>query len=89
MSEMMPEPTLPWATITTTSTRFTITRVTAQPGKFGKREVLLQLDDKVQVSIWGANYLYLYNTFSADPDLWKGKRISIWKNDLGHRVVEA
>ncbi len=89
MSETMPEPTLPWVKPTLHRTPYTITRVVTQPGKFGKKEVLLILNDKEQVSIWGSNYVYLYNVFGANVSNWLNKPITIHKNEAGHRVVEV
>ena len=90
MSETMPAPTLPWANITAKPTAYIISAVNAQPGKFGKKEYILELDYKTQVSIWGSNYLYLYNSFGNQTSDWIGKEITLHKDgQTGYRVVTA
>ena len=88
MLEAMPEPSIPWAKITETPQKFTISDTTAQPGKFGKVDVILILQD-CKLSVWGHNYTYLYNTFGPHPKDWVGKDVMIWKMPDGKRWVEA
>lgn len=85
MSERMPDPGYPWAKITNTPQTFKITRAAAQNGSYGKTEALIVLDNECQVTAWGRNYLYLYNSFGPDTANWIGKEVSIWKDDNGHR----
>ena len=81
----MPEPTLPWAKITETPATYKITRAAAQNGAYGKTEALVVLNGNEQVTAWGKNYLYLYNSFGPNTAEWIGKEVTIWKDANGHR----
>jgi len=88
MSESMPEPLLMWAKVTEKPQTYKITRVYAQPGKMGRPDHLIDLDNEYRITVWGRNYQYLFNTFGRNSNDWIGKRITIWKNAEGHREIQ-
>lgn len=81
MSEEMPAPTRPWAKVTETPQQFEIVGVTTKPGKFGRPDVIIELDgenfNQCQMTVWGGNYNYLYNTLGSDRKLWLKRKVNV------------
>ncbi len=90
MSDAMPEPSRPWAKITETPQQFLITGVTTKPGKFGRPDVILELDGanhvQCQMTVWGGNYNYLYNTLGNDRSKWLLRKVNVML-DAGQRKL--
>lgn len=79
----MPAPEIPWVKVTTTKTTYRIDDVAFVAGKFGKRDTILVLADPnslltYRMTVWGPNYIWLYNTYGPRKSNWIGKMISIW-----------
>jgi len=58
----------------------TITRVRGEKGKYGTDYIVTinsQEAGEVDMTMWGSNYNYLYNTHGHNPKNWEGKPISI------------
>lgn len=59
----------------------TIAAVRAEKGKFGIDYIVeikpLETLENVQMTVWGSNYNYLYNTYGNKPEMWVGKPIIV------------
>jgi len=72
----------------------TITGVRTEKGKYGT-DYIVQIkpqdsNDTVEMTVWGSNYHYLYNTHGNNAEMWIGKPISIiqyMENGKPRRVV--
>lgn len=71
-----------------------ITGVRTEKGKYGTDYILqiqpLESNDTIEMTVWGSNYHYLYNTHGNDATKWIGKPISIvqhMENGKPRRVV--
>jgi len=73
----------------------TIAAVRAEKGKFGIDYIVeikpIETLENVQMTVWGSNYNFLYNTYGNKPEQWIGKPIIVTEtkdaNGKPRRVV--
>lgn len=68
-----------------------ITGVRTEKGKFGTDFIIqfkpLKSEEELEMTVWGMNYNYLYNTLGSNATGWIGKKISIeQKVDFDNKV---